>query len=116
MHPKSTQISVDHQKLGTRKNLPKISKITSRAPQKTNKNLVFKTPQNGFLVLDQAIKRKKYPKKPLQIRLFLCTPKWIFIFGSSQLAHAKIIEKRAENPIQISGFQHKWIFISGPGS
>jgi hypothetical protein len=25
--------------------------------------------------------------------LFLCTPKWIFISGPSQLAHAKIIEK-----------------------
>jgi hypothetical protein len=85
MHPKSTQISVDNQKLGTRKNLPKMQNYL----KSTTKNLVFKTPQNGFLVLDLAIKRKKYPKKPLQIRLFL----WIFIFGSGQLAHAEIIEK-----------------------
>jgi hypothetical protein len=30
----------------------------------------------------------------LQIRLFLHTPKWIFISGPDQLAHAKIAEKR----------------------
>jgi hypothetical protein len=29
--------------------------------------------------------------------LFLGTPKWIFISGPIQLAHAKIIDKRAKN-------------------
>jgi hypothetical protein len=60
MYPKSTQISVDHQKLGTGKNLPKIMQNYLKS---TPKNLVFKTPQNGFLFLGQTIKRKKYPKK-----------------------------------------------------
>jgi hypothetical protein len=33
-------------------------------------------------------KKKKTSKKTLQIRLFLCTPKWLFISGPNQLAHA----------------------------
>jgi hypothetical protein len=81
---------------------------------------------NYYLLLDQAIwrmhkKGKSSQKKTLQIHLFLCTSKWIFISGPSQLAHAKIIEndrKRAKNLIQISQVFNtsKWIFISGPGS
>jgi hypothetical protein len=33
-------------------------------------------------------KGKHQKKKTLQIRLFLCTPKWLFISGPNQLAHA----------------------------
>jgi hypothetical protein len=40
--------------------------------------------------------------------LFLNTANWIFISGSSQLAHAKIIEKRPKK-----SQNH---LISGPGS
>jgi hypothetical protein len=47
--------------------------------------------------LAHAKKRKKHLKKTLQIRMFLCTPKCIFISGPSDLAHAKIIEKRPKN-------------------
>jgi hypothetical protein len=70
---------------------------------------------NYYLLLDQAIwrmhkKGKSNQKKTLQIRLFLCTSKWIFISGPSQLAHAKIIEKRPKKSQKsysnLSGFQH----------
>jgi hypothetical protein len=50
MHPKSTQISVDHQKLGTRKkyfilfieNYSKPSRVTLKATKNFTQYLVFK--------------------------------------------------------------------------
>jgi hypothetical protein len=38
--------------------------------------------------LAHAKKKENTKKKTLQIRLFLCTPKWLFISGPNQLAHA----------------------------
>jgi hypothetical protein len=45
MHPKSIQISIDHEKLGTQKvieNYPKSSKVTLKTTKKLSKCLVFK--------------------------------------------------------------------------
>jgi hypothetical protein len=64
MDPKSTQISVDHQKLGTRKNRVESYKF-SCFPKVNN---------------------RKRSKKNLQNALFLNTPKWIFISGPGYLA------------------------------
>jgi hypothetical protein len=41
----------------------------------------------------------KAPQKILHICLFLKTPKWIFISGPDQLAHADIIGKRPKKSV-----------------
>jgi hypothetical protein len=84
MHPKNTQISVDHRNLGTPKmfkNHPKSSIVTLKKHPKTLRNLfsfrrikidlAFGTRKNG----EKHRSYIKAPRKTLQIRLFLDTAK-----------------------------------------
>jgi hypothetical protein len=97
MHPKSTQISVDHQKLGTRKKPLKITQNHAKLSHEHSKKLttyrVLDTPKWLFISgpdqLAHAKKKKKAPKKTLQIPLFSDIPKMAFYFWTKPIGACK---------------------------